>query len=525
MNGGEGFDVVIVGAGPAGCVAAERLSADPMCRVLLVEAGGHPRAEEMPASMRTSDFLGAVREPDYHWAGLTARRTLAQPPRPFLQGRGVGGTSLINGLIALRPMPDDFARWALPGWSYADVLPSLRTIENDLDFGHRRGHGRSGPMPVLRTPRGAWGDLDQTLAVWGEDRGFSWTEDHNAPYNTTGVSPYAHSGRDGRRTTAAQAFLEPALHRPNLTLRPHTTVSSVALRGDRTTGVHVRSGGRSSFVAAPRVVLAAGPVHSPAVLLRSGIGPSGELAAAGIPVMHDLPGVGTGLQDHPAVTLLFSYERDAARPARPTNSCVRFDAGTTGSRPNELFLNSLDSVAPGRGTAALGAFVLALFHPDSAGRVTVRDADPDHAPDVDLGFLSAPSDLARMTAGLDVVRDLLDHSAARALGRTMGAALPRAGLGAEEIASWLRRKCNEAWHLAGGCRMGDPADPMTVVDTSCRVVGVEGLRIVDASVLPGVPRANTALVTMAVADHTLRNAARLTAVRPVTETDTERIPA
>jgi 5-(hydroxymethyl)furfural/furfural oxidase len=252
--------------------------------------------------------------------------------------------------------------------------------------------------------------------------------------------------------------------------------------------------GRRELVRAGSVVLAAGTVHSPAVLLRSGIGPAADLHALGVEVVADLPGVGRGLQDHAAVTVLVERP-DGEAPARPTNCCVRFGSGS--GEPNDLFLNALDTVAR-RGGTRLGAVVLALFRPSSRGRITLRATDTP--PEVDFSFLSDPSDMTRMTAGVRALRDLLDHDAVRDLGTPVDP--PPAS--DDRIATWLLRRCHEAWHLTGTCRMGAPDDPRTVVDPRCRVLGVEGLRVVDASVVPDVPRANTALVTMATAHHALR---------------------
>jgi 5-(hydroxymethyl)furfural/furfural oxidase len=518
-------DFVVVGGGSAGCVVAARLTEDPAAQVVLLEAGRNWRSADAPAQVRSMNGWRSLEETlaEYQWTGLESRRTRTQAPRPHVRGKGLGGSSVVNGMIAIHAMADDYDRWAsfgCPGWSFEEVLPYRRRLESDLNFGDAPYHGTDGPIPVLRLERDQWGPADNALAAAAEQLGHGWCEDHNAPAGT-GISPYGISARPGGRVTTNDGYLEPARERENLRVIGDATVDKVLIEGGRALGVRVRIGGEWVSVRAPNVVLCAGAIHSPAILLRSGVGPEGEVVR--------LP-VGMGMQEHPLALFWLFHRPDAvpALDARQTNCCLRYSSGLADASENDMMIVSVNQtlalppeasshlVTGGAGSGTWGGAaggdapggpgLLCVWVNQQRGHGSLRLAspDPDAHPLIDQDLLHEPGDLVRMRDG---VKRALEFIRTRAFdGSFERVAIDVTGRGVDELSddaaidAWLMETVGDTGHVCATCRMGAPDDPRTVVDPKGRVLGLEGLVVADASVFPEVPRANTNFPTITAAE-------------------------
>ncbi|MGW6461792.1 GMC family oxidoreductase [Streptomyces sp. NPDC055078] len=511
MVAGNGWDLIVVGAGSAGAALAARSAARGK-RVLLLEAGPDYRSAEMPEVWRSPNPLRALLDPDAGkdlvWQGLMATRTDRQAPAPFWRGRGVGGSSAVNGQIAIRPTMDDFAdmvRAGCDGWSPEDVLPYFARLEDDEEFGDAPYHGRGGPVPIHRTPREGWGSVDAALDRAARAAGYTWAPDVNAP-GATGISPYPINSRAGRRVSTNDAYLEPSRELPGLTVRGGALVDRVVFENGRAVGVRVLDGSSAATEYADLVVLSAGAVHTPAILLRSGVGPARLLRPLGIDVLRDLP-VGQGLQDHPAVFVSIPLNEESAVRTpddRHTNVCVRYTSDDPAARPNDMMITSGNQNVLAMEIAethfGAGAFGLWVNQVHSRGEVRLVSADPTAQPEVRLRMLSDERDLSRLRSGVrelvGMVRgaevapitacspDLLNKQLLAVLGNDA------------ELDRHLLATAYDAQHATSTCAMGSPSAAGTVVDPECRVLGLDRLRVVDASIFPAVPRANTNLAAV-----------------------------
>jgi choline dehydrogenase len=432
----------------------------------------------------------------------TARATDLRPSLPIPSGRVVGGSSAINTTVYLWALREDLDAWthvAGPDWSYESCVPYFQRLESDTDF-PAPPHGRDGPIPVERPARSAWSPAAVAYEEACQRVGFPLCPDHNAA-DASGCGPVPFNVRDGHRISAALAFLAPARSRPNLTILARTSARRLAVHRGHVTGVEVERDGEIRVLGASEVILSAGAVGSPQLLLLSGIGPADEIARVGIAPTHELAGVGKNLRNHPlAATSWRVSERYASAEELPIPWQVQLRCTAPGSSDRNdacLGVAVLRKHTPNN-EPRIGVSTL-LMHAASAGELHLASADPDVQPAIDLGFLREPEDLARMRAMIGLALELgaSDTLAALRGARAQPADADLASPGA--LDAWLRANVLTSHHPCGTARMGPASDRLAVVDPAGRVHGVDNLRVIDASIMPDCPRVNINATTMMVA--------------------------
>lgn len=536
--------IVVVGGGAAGCVLASRLSEDPGIEVILVEAGKDIVAGQVPSDIDDT-FPSAYANPDYFWPGLEASQISGAPARPYTQARLLGGGSSVMGMWALRGLPDDYDGWersGCAGWSYSDVLPYFRKLEKDLDY-QGPEHGHDGPIPVNRIEMRDWPLLDRTIAEGLRARGLTVHADINSTFKP-GMYPIPKSTDRVRRVSSATAYLSAEVRRrPNLSILTDATVKRITFTGREVSGVELVAKGEARTIVSRHVVVAAGAIHTPNLLLRSGVGCAGTLASLGIDPVVDLPGVGRNLQNHCFVNFGLAVRRHARQPAAMRTygvSCARLSTGLHDAPESDVLVSFIGRTGGGRFGNRIGQVGVCLYAPFSRGTVSVARNGNELRTLVDFSFFSDARDKDRMIHAAGFIRDLLGgESVQRSISeffvlppdppvRLMNgpglrplmfsmlvagvvdgpAALRRyafkAGIGrgrhSSEISDpdYFRQLVTQSttamFHVSGTCAMGDVVLPDT------RVKDVEGLYVADASIMPTVPRANTNIPTIMIGE-------------------------
>lgn len=502
------YDVVVVGAGSAGCVMAARLSEDPNRSVLLLEAGpDFPDFETLPDDLKLGNNVWFSAYGPHNW-GYTAFATPQQPNLTIPRGKATGGSSAINGQVLFRGIPEDYDRWASWGndeWSFTKVLPYFRKMETDMDF---RGdfHGSEGPVPVKRYKRDEWLPYARAFETACIEAGFPEDPDQNHP-ESTGVSPRARNTIDGVRISMALAYLDPARHRLNLTVRSDVTVTKILIDGKRAYGLEVESGGQVFNIESDLIILSAGAIGSPHLLLLSGIGPAGQLRKVGLPQVHELPGVGQNLRDHPSACVLFKAageKPDVQAPAIQVGlrytvegSYLRNDMQVSPILMNSEHRPAQVQISDDESYVGISTSIqLAL----GAGELSIQSRDPKVQPYLNYNYLKEPFDRERLRKAIRMVARLAESPAFE------GILLNRVSPTDDDLSSdhaldeWLYRNIGTSHHVSGTCKMGLASDPLAVVDQHGRVHGLEGVRIADASIMPDCIRANTNATTIMIAE-------------------------